>query len=49
MNFEAIFDEAYRIGVKEYYVELEGMPKGSSQFDGVEGCAKYLLNAKFVK
>ncbi len=49
MNFEAIFNEAYRIGVKEYYVELEGMPKGSSQFDGVEGCAKYLLNAKFVK
>lgn len=49
MNFEAIFNEAYRIGVKEYYVELEGMPNGQSQFDGVEGCAKYLLNAKFVK
>lgn len=49
MNFEMIFKQAYQIGVKEYYVELEGMPDGRTQFAGVKGCADYLLNAKFVK
>ena len=49
MNFEMIFKQAYQIGVKEYYVELEGMPDGRTQFDGIKGCADYLLKAKFVK
>ncbi len=49
MNFEMIFKQAYKIGIKEYYVELEGMPTGRTQFDGVKGCADYLLKAKFVK
>ena len=49
MNFEMIFKQAYQIGVKEYYVELEGMPDGRTQFAGVKGCADYLLKAKFVK
>lgn len=49
MNFEMIFKQAYESGVKEYYVELEGMPDGRTQFDGVKGCADYLLKAKFVK
>ena len=49
MNFEMIFKQAYQIGVKEYYVELEGMPEGRTQFAGVKGCADYLLKAKFVK
>lgn len=49
MNFEAIFNEAYNIGVQEYYVELEGMPDICTQFEGIQGCADYLLNAPFVK
>lgn len=49
MNFDMIFKQAYQIGVKEYYVELEGMPDGRTQFAGVKGCADYLLKAKFVK
>ncbi len=49
MNFEMIFKQAYQIGVKEYYVELEGMPDGRTQLAGVKGCADYLLKAKFVK
>lgn len=49
MNFEMIFKQVYQIGVKEYYVELEGMPDGRTQFAGVKGCADYLLKAKFVK
>ncbi len=49
MNFEAIFNQAYKIGVQEFFVELEGMPKGHTQFEGVEGCAEYLKKAKFVK
>jgi len=30
-------------------VELEGMPDGRSQFEGVKGCVDYLLKAPFVK
>lgn len=49
MNFEMIFKQANENKVKEFYVELEGMPDGRSQFDGVKGCADYLLEAPFVK
>lgn len=49
MNFEMIFKQARAIGVEEYYVELEGMPKDQSQFDGIKGCVDYLLKAPFVK
>lgn len=48
MNFEQIFKQAYTNGIKEYFVELEGM-KGGTQFEGVKGCADYLLGASFVK
>ena len=49
MNFEMIFKQASENKIKEFYVELEGMPDGRSQFDGVKGCADYLLEAPFVK
>lgn len=49
MNFEVIFNQAYASGVKEFYVELEGMPDGRTQFDGIKGCADYLSKARFVK
>ncbi len=49
MNFEQIFKKMYANGIKEFYVELEGMRNGATQFDGVKGCADYLLNAPFVK
>lgn len=48
MNFEKIFQQFYKNGHKDYFVELEGV-KDMSQFDGVKGCAKYLSKAKFVK
>ena len=48
MNFEMIFKQAYANGIKNYFVELEGV-KDITQFDGVKGCADYLLNAPFVK
>ncbi|MDR1403438.1 MAG: sugar phosphate isomerase/epimerase [Tannerellaceae bacterium] len=48
MNFEMIFKQAYTNGVKDYFVELEKYP-GGTQFEGVEGCADYLLKAPFVK
>lgn len=48
MNFEQIFKQAYANGIKEYFVELEGV-KGGTQFEGVKGCADYLLGANFVK
>jgi sugar phosphate isomerase/epimerase len=48
MNFEQIFRQAYANGIKEYFVELEGMKDGS-QFEGVKGCADYLSGADFVK
>ena len=49
MNFENIFQQAYANGIKDYFVELEGMPDGRSQFEGVKGCVDYLLKAPFVK
>lgn len=48
MNFEMIFKQAYANGIKDYFVELENYA-GGTQFEGVKGCADYLLKAKFVK
>ena len=48
MNFENIFKQAYANGIKDYFVELEGITTGT-QFEGVKGCADYLLKAPFVK
>jgi len=48
MNFETIFNAAYANGIKDFFVELEGY-SGGTQFEGVKGCADYLLNAPFVK
>lgn len=49
MNFENIFNAAYKNGLDEYYVEIEGIRSGMTQFEGVKGCFDYLNNAKFVK
>jgi len=48
MNFENIFKQAYANGIKDFFVELEGIGEGK-QFEGVKGCADYLLAASFVK
>ena len=48
MNFEMIYNQAYINGIKDCFVELEGVTE-ITQFEGVKGCADYLLNAKFVK
>ena len=47
MNFQKIFETAYDINISDFFVELEGYSGG--QFNGVKGCADYLLNAPFVK
>ncbi|RHJ83195.1 sugar phosphate isomerase/epimerase [Parabacteroides sp. AM08-6] len=49
MNFESIFKQFYANGNKDYFVEIEGMPDGRTQFEGVKDCATYLLKAKFAK
>lgn len=49
MNFENIFNAAYKNGLDEYYVEIEGIRDGMTQFEGVKGCFDYLNNAPFVK
>jgi len=50
MNFEMIFKQAYANGIADFFVELEGITAiGLTQFEGVKGCADYLLNASFVK
>ena len=48
MNFKKIFETAYSNGINDFFVELEYYP-GGTQFEGVKGCADYLLNADFVK
>ena len=47
MNFQKIFEIAYANNISDFFVELEGYTGG--QFNGVKGCADYLLNAPFVK
>lgn len=50
MNFKNIFTKAYENGLKEFYVELEGIGKDQmTQFEGVEACFDYLNSASFVK
>jgi len=49
MNFQKIFETAYANGIKDFFVELESVSAGSTQFQGVKGCADYLLKAPFVK
>jgi len=49
MNFENIFNAAYKNGLDEFYVEIEGIRGEMTQFEGVKQCFDYLNNAKFVK
>ena len=49
MNFQKIFEVAYANGIKDFFVELESVPSGMTQFQGVKGCADYLMKAPFVK
>ena len=49
MNFENIFKKAYANGLSAYYVEIEKVKEGMTQFEGVKGCFDYLNNASFVK
>jgi len=49
MNFENIFNAAYKNGLDEYYVEIEGIRDGMTQFEGVKQCFDYLNNSSFVK
>lgn len=49
MNFEMIFKQMYENGIPDYFVELEHMPDGRTQFAGVKDCADYLTKASFVK
>ena len=49
MNFENIFNRAYKNGLDEFYVEIEGIKTGMTQFEGVKQCFDYLNKAPFVK
>lgn len=48
MNFEMIFAQMYANGIRDFFVELEKMPDGRTQFEGVSGCAEYLQQKPFV-
>jgi len=48
MNFQKIYETAYANNISEFFVELENYT-GGTQFEGVKGCADYLLKAAFVK
>jgi sugar phosphate isomerase/epimerase len=49
MNFPRIFEVAYKNGLDEYFVEIEGIRDGMTQFEGCRLCYDYLNNAPFVK
>lgn len=49
MNFEQIFKQAYANNIRHFFVELERVSSGMTQFEGVKGCADYLNAAPFVR
>ena len=49
VGFDAIFGAAAVAGLKDYVVELEGMPAGGNIMDGVRESAEYLRASPFVK
>lgn len=49
MNFEMIFKQMYANGIQDFFVELEKMPDGRTQFEGIADCSAYLQQAAFVK
>lgn len=49
MNFENIFNAAYKNGLDEFYVELENIREGVTQFEGVKQCFDFLNKAPYVK
>ncbi|MEZ5070731.1 MAG: sugar phosphate isomerase/epimerase [Bacteroidales bacterium] len=49
MNFPNIFTKAYEAGMESYYVELEAVKSGMSQFEGVKACYDFLEQAPYVK
>lgn len=49
MNFDMIYQQMYANGIQDYFVELEKMPDGRTQFAGIKDCAAYLQKAPFVK
>ena len=49
LNFENIFQQMYANSVQYYFVELEKMPDGRTQFEGIKDCADYLQKVAFVR
>ncbi len=49
LNFKNIFEKAYANGLDEFYVELENIREGMTQFEGVKLCYDFLNEASFVK
>lgn len=49
LQFEKIFDQMYKNGIQEYFVEMERMRDGRTQFEGIKDCADYLQKASFVR
>jgi sugar phosphate isomerase/epimerase len=50
LNFENIFNQMYANGIRDWYVELEGIrASGETQLQGVKACADWLQKMAFVK
>jgi sugar phosphate isomerase/epimerase len=49
LNFKNIFDQMYKNGIQDFFVELEPLENGKTQFQGVKECADFLQEASFVK
>jgi sugar phosphate isomerase/epimerase len=49
LNFENIFNQMYANGIRDWYVELEGVRGTMTQTEGVKACADYLLKMPFVR
>ncbi len=49
LNFENIFNQMYENKIADFFVEMEPLKDGRTQYQGIKECSDYLQKATFVK
>lgn len=49
LNFPNIFNQMYKNGIPYFFVEMEPLKDGRTQYQGIQACADFLQKASFVK
>lgn len=49
LNFKNIFNQMYKNGIQDFFVEMEPLKGGKTQYQGIKECSDFLQEAAFVK